>query len=64
MAILLDSSTFERPFRDVLPLCREEELSVYDGAYLELALRLQVLLATKDVRLAKAAGRLGLTVLA
>ena len=63
LSITLDVQTLERPFRDILPLSREEGLSVYDGAYLELALRLQVPLATKDARLAKAAGRLGLTVL-
>lgn len=63
LPITSDLQTFERPFRDILPLSREEGLSLYDGAYLELALRLQVPLATKDVRLAKAADRLGLTVL-
>lgn len=63
LPITSDVQTFERPFRDILPLSREEGLSVYDGAYLELALRLQVPLATKDARLAKAAGHLGLIVL-
>lgn len=63
LPITLDVQTLERPFRDILPLSREEGLSVYDGAYLELALRLQAPLATKDTRLARAAGHLGLTVL-
>lgn len=63
LPITLDLQTFERPFRDILPLSREEGLPAYDGAYLELALRLHVPLATKDDRLAKAAGHLGLTVL-
>ena len=63
LPIAVDAQTPGRSFRDILPLSREEGLSVYDGAYLELALRLQAPLATKDSRLAKAAERLGVDVL-
>jgi predicted nucleic acid-binding protein len=38
-------------------------LIVYDAAYLELALRLGLPLASKDIKLRKAAARLGLAVL-
>jgi len=47
----------------VLPLAREHRLSSYDAAYLELALRTGLPLATLDVALEKAANALGLVVL-
>ena len=43
----------------VMDLARTYELSAYDAAYLELALRLGVPLATFDVRLRSAAERAG-----
>ena len=50
-------------FGAVLTLARSERLSGYDAAYLELAMRLGLPLATKDEALAGAAERLGVTVL-
>jgi predicted nucleic acid-binding protein len=44
-------------------LARRERLTVYDAAYLELALRLGVPLASKDSKLREAAARLGLALL-
>lgn len=41
-------------------LCREYSLSAYDAAYLELAMRLNIPLATRDDDLAKAAKKLNL----
>lgn len=41
-------------------LCREHNLSAYDAAYLELAMRLNMPLATRDADLASAAKKLNL----
>ena len=53
-----------RAFRDVMPLAREGNLTTYDAAYLELAMRLGLPLATKDVALARAANAIGVRTLA
>jgi predicted nucleic acid-binding protein len=45
-------------------LCRRHRLSVYDAAYLELALRRNLPLATLDKRLAAAATLDGVPVIA
>jgi predicted nucleic acid-binding protein len=62
-AIAIDAEGSERGFRDLLDLARSERLTVYDATYLELALRLGVPLASKDIKLRKAAARLGLALL-
>lgn len=46
-------------FQNILPLAREHTLSSYDAAYLELAMRKNLPLATDDVSLKKAAARCG-----
>jgi predicted nucleic acid-binding protein len=46
----------------LLPIARLHSLTVYDAAYLELAARLQLPLATFDKRLAKAARNVGVEV--
>ena len=53
--IRVDADLPGRAFRDVLPLARERRLTTYDAAYLELAMRLGLPLATKDRDLARAA---------
>ncbi|OGT07312.1 MAG: DNA-binding protein [Gammaproteobacteria bacterium GWF2_41_13] len=53
--IQVDSETAERSFHDILLLAHSEKLTTYDAAYLELALRLKIPLATKDKLLQKAA---------
>ena len=53
--ICVDADLPGRAFRDVLPLARERRLTTYDAAYLELAMRLGLPLATKDRDLARAA---------
>lgn len=52
-----------RALHEVLNLARAENLTTYDAAYLELAMRRQLPLATLDQGLARAAGRHGVTVL-
>jgi predicted nucleic acid-binding protein len=52
-----------RAFGRILDLAREERLTAYDAAYLELAMRLGVPLASKDADLCDAAQRLGVSVL-
>ena len=44
-------------------LAMEHELTVYDAAYLELAVRKQIPLASRDQSLTRAAQRLGVTLL-
>lgn len=63
LAVAIDLEGSERAFRELLDLARSEPLTVYDAAYLELALRLGLPLASKDARLRTAAAGLGLTVL-
>jgi predicted nucleic acid-binding protein len=47
----------------VLDLARAERLTVYDAAYLDLAMRLGIPLASKDADLCDPAERLGVSVL-
>ena len=58
-----DAQTDERALREILALARREHLTTYDAAYLELAMRLGLPLATLDRRLARAARRAGVDVL-
>jgi predicted nucleic acid-binding protein len=61
--IQVDAETASRSFREILSLAHSEKLTTYDAAYLELAMRLGVPLATKDIQLQKAATRLGVKIL-
>lgn len=63
LTIVVDSESPARVFARVVDLSRRERLTGYDAAYLELAMRLGVPLATKDVELADAAIRVGVEVL-
>lgn len=56
LALLIDRSPDEGALLD---LARKHRLTVYDAAYLELAKRKSVALATLDTNLAKAARREG-----
>ncbi len=58
-----DTESSVRAFNELLPLCRDHGLTSYDAAYLDLALRKQVPLASLDDQLRQAAKALGLTVL-
>jgi predicted nucleic acid-binding protein len=55
----IDTATLDIVAATSLPLARKHTLSLYDAAYLELALRLQLPLATRDTQLAAAAAAAG-----
>jgi predicted nucleic acid-binding protein len=57
LPIAADDETSTRAWNSTLDLARSETLTVYDAAYLELALRLDLPLATQDVQLIEAALR-------
>jgi predicted nucleic acid-binding protein len=59
LPIVVESTDRRRPLEPIRLLARGHGLSAYDAAYLELALRLGVPLATLDRRLAAAARRAG-----
>ncbi len=63
LPIVTDSHTEERALREILELARREWLTTCDAAYLELAMRRGLPLATLDRRLARVARRLGVDVL-
>jgi predicted nucleic acid-binding protein len=60
--IEVDYRTSKKGFTDILNLARANHLTTYDAAYLELALRLDIPLATKDIALQKAAKNLGVEI--
>ena len=61
-AIEIDDEIPARSFDHVLPLCRSQKLTSYDAAYLDLALRRRLPLATLDKQLSRAARALGIEV--
>lgn len=63
LPIVIDERTPNVALSSVLELSRRERLSAYDASYLELAMRRGVPLATKDNDLARAANRMGVTLL-
>ncbi len=63
VSIAVDPHADALAWTEILTLSREEELTVYDAAYLELALRLGATLLTLDMKLAAAARRRGVEVL-
>jgi len=63
ITIHIDKETAHRAFHEIFSLAQSESLTTYDSAYLELAMRLGLPLATKDTALRDAATRLGVRVL-
>lgn len=63
LPISLDSVRVDRTFDQVLSFARQEQLSEYGAAYLELALREGLPLATLDESLRSAATRAGIALL-
>ena len=63
LPIVTDRSTEQRALKEILELSRGEYLTTYDAAYLELAMRRGLQLATLDRSLARAARRAGVDVL-
>jgi predicted nucleic acid-binding protein len=61
--VVIDEAMPSRALGRVLDLARAERLTAYDAAYLELAMRLGIPLASKDADLCDAAERLGVNVL-
>ncbi len=59
----VDEQASRTAFVGLLPLAREHGLSIYDAAYLELALRREAPLATFDADLARAARSAGVDLL-
>ncbi|MGH9948742.1 MAG: type II toxin-antitoxin system VapC family toxin [Pyrinomonadaceae bacterium] len=57
--IVVDDETLSRSLSDTLDLARRFKLTAYDASYLELALRLDIPLATLDYKLIKAARKAG-----
>lgn len=57
LAIEIEPSSFERNANAVLPLARKYSLTAYDAAYLELAKRRRLPLATLDDGLRRAANK-------
>ena len=63
LPIKIDNETYLRAFGDIVQIADKESLTAYDAAYLELAIRTKLPLATKDKELASAANRAGVKVL-
>lgn len=63
LPIRIDNEGVARAWRETALLAQAEALTVYDAAYLELALRLGAPLATLDAELQQAAVRVGVRVL-
>ncbi|KYC37595.1 DNA-binding protein [Scytonema hofmannii PCC 7110] len=63
LPITVDTKTEEKAFTDILNLARTHKLTSYDAAYLELALREGLPLATLDEGLKQVASKLGVTTL-
>lgn len=57
LPITVEQETPDRMLKEIVSLAREHGLSTYDASYLDLAMRLDLPLATQDTSLAKAAKR-------
>lgn len=62
LPLTVDSQTAKQAISATILLAKEHNLSAYDAAYLELALRQQVPLATLDVDLRKAANKINVPI--
>ncbi|MEM8779052.1 MAG: type II toxin-antitoxin system VapC family toxin, partial [Cyanobacteria bacterium P01_G01_bin.49] len=63
LEIVMDEETEIKAFNATLTLGREQGLASYDAAYLELALRLGIPLATSDNKLRTAANQCSVTLM-
>ena len=64
LPVVQDSRSIENTINSLLPLAREYQLSAYDTAYLDLAIREGLPLATLDKRLRGAAREAGVSIYA
>lgn len=62
LPITIDGEGSTRAFREILSLARERGLSAYDAAYLEVAMRRGLPLATLDAKLKSAAIAVGVAI--
>ena len=62
LPITVDSSTQKQSFSQIMDLARSYNLSSYDAAYLELAIRESLMLASLDRKLVKAAEKAGVNI--
>jgi len=62
LPIVVDQSTTFRAMHSILVLAGQSDLTIYDAAYLELALREKIPLLTLDKKLIKAAKKLLISV--
>ena len=60
LPIRVEQESPGRMFKEVIALAREQGLSTYDASYLDLAMRRDLPLATRDAVLAAAARRCGI----
>jgi predicted nucleic acid-binding protein len=63
LSVAIDGDTDRQAWNKTLELSRAENLTAYDAAYLELAVRQRLPLATRDQELIEAARRTGVSVL-
>lgn len=63
LPVMIDAETNPRAGSDILALARQHTISVYDAAYLELALRRGAALGSLDEPLRKVAKTLGVPLL-
>lgn len=63
LTLTVDETSAHQATRDTFALARQYELTVYDAAYLELAMRKGASLATNDRELAQAAKSAGVNLL-
>ena len=63
LPIVADQATGARALHETMSLAREHRLTAYDAAYLDLAMRLGLPLATGDRSLRAAAERVGVVLL-
>ena len=63
LPIVVDDQTAKKAFGDVLAIARAHQVTAYDAAYLELALRTGCPLASLDARLNETAAGLGIALL-
>jgi predicted nucleic acid-binding protein len=62
LPIVIDGETNAHAWSDTLNLARGHDRTAYDAAYLELAIRRGLPLATNDVKLKLAAGAVGVAI--
>jgi len=64
LRISVDPIQLGTAFNQILSVARQNDLTEYDAAYVELALREALPLATRDDKLRRAATRVGITLVA